>query len=211
MALAAVQRLRWGGVQRLRRGGAQRIEVGECIAELLLVHPLRALDALRPRATRHQTSHAKAWRSTCAQSIPHLPAYPALRIAFDVKIRDKGGCCATEWQVSSRSLRGCMFWGPSLHSPRPCQRTVRRGSLAPPCGHIASLAASLRSKASSAHATDAAQAAPMPSESPQWTRTDETRLEGRVTRQHIIPKHRTEQNLAGYRGARFSDAVLRPR
>ena len=90
VALPAVQRFRWGGVQRLRRGGAQRIEVGECIAELLLVHPLRALDALRPRATRHQTSHAKAWRSTCAQSIPHLPAYPALRIAFDVKIRDKG-------------------------------------------------------------------------------------------------------------------------
>ena len=91
VALHGVQRLRWGGVQRLRRGGAQRIEVGECIAELLLVHPLRALDALRPRATCHQTSHAKAWRSTCAQSIPHLPAYPALRIAFDVKIRDKGG------------------------------------------------------------------------------------------------------------------------
>ena len=98
VALAAVQRLRWGGVQRLRRGGAQRIEVGECIAELLLVHPLRARDALRPRTARHQAPHAKARSSTCAQSIPHLPAYPALRIAFDVKIWDKGAetahCCS---------------------------------------------------------------------------------------------------------------------
>ena len=31
--------------------------------------------------------------------------------------------------MRSRSLRSCLFWGPSLHSPRPCQRTVWRGSL----------------------------------------------------------------------------------
>ena len=43
----------------------------------------------------------------------------------------------------SRSLRGCLFLGPSLHSPRPCQRTVWRGSLAPPCGHFASLVRSI--------------------------------------------------------------------
>ena len=30
--------------------------------------------------------------------------------------------------MMSRSLRGCLFLGPSLHSPRPCQRTVWRGS-----------------------------------------------------------------------------------
>ena len=33
--------------------------------------------------------------------------------------------------MKCRSLRGCLFLGPSLHSPRPCQRTVWRGSFAP--------------------------------------------------------------------------------
>ena len=47
--------------------------------------------------------------------------------------------CVTERQMESRSLHGCLFLGPSLYSPRPCQRTVWRGSFAPPCGHFASL------------------------------------------------------------------------
>ena len=38
------------------------------------------------------------------------------------------------------------FWDPSLHSPRPCRRTVWRGSFAPPCGHFASLVRSIASQ-----------------------------------------------------------------
>jgi len=43
---------------------------------------------------------------------------------------------------ASRCAVAC-FWVDSLHSPRPCQHTVRRGSLAPPCGHFASLVRSI--------------------------------------------------------------------
>ena len=39
---------------------------------------------------------------------------------------------------AGRNAVAC-FWDPTLHSPRPCQRTVWRGSFAPPCGHFASL------------------------------------------------------------------------
>ena len=96
-----------------------------------------------------------------------------------------------------RGTPGKAAWHSVRMSAAPCG----------PFGRFASLAASLRSKASSAHATDAAQAAPVPSESPLTRRTDECRLEGWVPRKCILPKHRRERNLMIYLETRFSDAV----
>ena len=87
-----------------------------------------------------------------------------------------------------RGMPGKAAWHSVRMSAAPCG----------PFGRFASLAASRRSKASSAHATDAAQAAPVPSESPLQRRTDECRLEGRVPRKRILPKHCREENPEAY-------------